>query len=54
MVVTDRLVPITGVTPINERIVRLRITHILGVISLVYVYAPTGVNEFSVTEEFYA
>ena len=33
---------------------RLRISHTLGVISLVSVYAPTGVSEFSVKEAFYA
>ena len=49
--VADRMVPIiTEVTPVNERIMRLRITHILGVIPLVSVYAPTGLNEFSVKE----
>ena len=32
---------------------RLRITHTLGVISLVSVYAPTGVSEFSVKRAFY-
>ena len=53
--VADRLVPmITEVTPVNERIMRLRISHTLGVISLVSVYAPTGVSEFSVKEAFYA
>ena len=57
MAVGDRLVPmITEVTPVNERILRLRISHtpILGVIYLVSVYAPTGVSEFSVKEAFYA
>ena len=50
-----RLVPmITEVTPVNERIMRLRNSHTLGVISLVSVYAPTGVSEFSVEEAFYA
>ena len=45
--VADRLVPmITEVTAVNERIMRLRISHTLGVISLVSVYAPTGVSEF--------
>ena len=55
MAVAYRLVPmITKVTPVNERITRLRITHTLGVISLVSVYTPTGVSEFSVKEAFYA
>ena len=55
MAVADRQVPmITEDTPVNERIMRLRITHTLGVIFLVSVYAPTGVSEFSVKEAFYA
>ena len=33
---------------------RLRFTHTLVVISLVSVYAPIGVREFSVKEAFYA
>ena len=45
---------ITKVTPVNERILRLRISHILGMISLVPVYALAGVSEFSVKEAFYA
>ena len=45
---------ITEVTPVNERILRLRISHILGVIFLVSLYAPTGVIELSVTEAYYA
>ena len=32
----------------------LRITHTLGIISLISVYAPTVVSEFSVKEAFYA
>ena len=52
--VADRLVPmITDVTPANERTMRLRITHLLGVISLISVYAPTGVSEFPVEEAFH-
>ena len=54
VVVADRLVPIiTEVTPVNERIMRLRITNILGVISLVSVYAPIGMSEFSVKGALY-
>ena len=53
--VADRLVSmITAVTPVNERIMRLRISHTLGVISLVSLYALTGVSEFSVKEAYYA
>ena len=41
--VADRLVPmITEVTPVNERIMRLRITHTLGVISRASVYGTVG------------
>ena len=51
LAVAERLVPVvTEVTFFNERIIRLRNTHTLGVISLVTVYAPTGVSEFSVRE----
>ena len=54
MTVANRLVPmITDVTSAHERIMRLRITHTLGVISLVSVYPPTGVSEFSGKEAFY-
>ena len=53
--VADRLVPmITEATPVNERIIKLRISHTLGVISQDSVYAPNGVSEFSVKEAFYA
>ena len=42
--VADRLASmITEVTPVNERIMRLRIFHTQNVISLVSVYAPTRV-----------
>ena len=55
MAVADRLVPmVTEVTPINERIMRLRISHYAGVISLVSVYAPTKVSEFFMKKAFYA
>ena len=40
--VADRLGPVvTEVTPVNERIVRLRTSHTLCVVYLVSVYAPT-------------
>ena len=54
--VADPLVPmITEVTPVNERMsTRLRISHTLGVISVVFLYAPTWVSEFYVEEAFYA
>ena len=53
MAAADRLVPmITDVAHVNERIMKLRITHTLGVISLVSVSHQTGVDEFSVKEAF--
>ena len=55
MTVADRLVPmITEVTPVNESMIRLRISHSLSFISLVSLYGPTGVSEISVKEPFYA
>ena len=42
------------VTPVNERIMRLRIRHSLGVISLVSVYAPTEASDLTVKDAFYA
>ena len=51
----ERLVlMITEVTPFNTRIMRMRITHTLGVIPLVFVYSPTGVSVFSMKKAFYA
>ena len=51
----NELVPmITKVTPVNEGIMRLRIPQTPGVISVVSVYAPTGVSEFPVEKTFYA
>ena len=45
---------VTEVTPVNDRIMRLRIFHTPGVISLISLYAATEVNEFSVKEAFYS
>ena len=46
--VSNKLTPmIIEVTPVNERIRRLRIRHSLGVISLVCVYAPTEVSDLT-------
>ena len=43
--------PITiEVTPVNEHILRLRIHHSLGVISLVTVYAPTEESDLTVDD----
>ena len=55
MTVADQLVPmIIEVTGVNARIMRLKITYTLSVISLVFLYAPTRISEFSVKEAFYA
>ena len=40
--------------PVNERMMRLRVKHSLGVISVVSVYAPTGVSSPSDKDTFYA
>ena len=45
---------IIEVTPVNKRIMRLRICHSLGVISLVSVYAPTEASNLSMKDAFYA
>ena len=53
--VSNKLTPmIIEVTPVNERIMRLRIRHSLGVISLVSVYAPTEASDLTVKDAFYA
>ena len=53
--VSDRLISqVKEVTPVSERIMRLRLAHSLGVMSIVAVYAPTGVSELSAKEAFYA
>ena len=52
---SNKLTPmIIEVTPVNERIMRLRILHSLGVISLVSVYALTEVSDLTVKDAFYA
>ena len=45
---------IMQVTPVNERLLRLRIKHSLGVFSLVIVYAPTEMANHDAKETFYA
>ena len=53
--VSNKLTPmITEVTPVNERIMRRRIRHSLGVISLVSVYAPTEASDLTVKDAFVA
>ncbi len=44
---------VVGVTPVNERILMVRIRHSLGVISVLSVYAPTDVSDPSVSDGFY-
>ena len=51
--VSNKLAPmIIEVTLVNERIMRPRISHSLGVISLVSVYAPTEASDFIVKDTF--
>ena len=45
---------VTEVILVNERIMRLRISHTLDSISLISMYYPTEVSEFSVKEAFNA
>ena len=45
---------IIDVRTVNERIMRRRIRHSLGVISLVSVYAPTEASDLTVKDAFYA
>ena len=52
---SNKLTPmIIEVTPVNERIMRIRIRHSLGVISLVSVYAPTEASDLTVKDAFHA
>ena len=52
--VANWLVPmIMQVTPVDERMMRLRIKHSLGAISLVVVYAPTEMANRDTKEAFY-
>ena len=52
---SDKLTPmIIEVTPVNERTLRRRIHHSLGVISLVSVYAPTEASDLNVKNAFSA
>ena len=51
--VSNMLIPmIIEVTPVNERIMRQRIRHSLGVVSLVSVYAPTEESDLTVKDAF--
>ena len=52
---SNKLTPmIIEVTPDKERIMRLRIRHSLGVVSLVCVYAPTEASDLTVKDAFCA
>ena len=52
---SNKLTPmIIEVTSVNERILRQRIRHSLGVVSLVSVYAPTEASDLTVKDAFYA
>ena len=49
--VSNKLTPmIIEVTPVNERIMRRRIHHSLGVISLISVYASTESSDLTVKD----
>ena len=53
--VSNKLTPIIiVVTPVNEQMMRRRIRHSLGVISLVSVYALTEASDLTVKDAFYA
>ena len=53
--VSNKLTPmVIEVTPVKEHIMRLRIHHSFGVVSLVSVFAPTEASDVTVKEEFYA
>ena len=45
---------IIEVKPVNERIMRRRICHSLGIISLVSIYAPMEASDLTVKDAFYA
>ena len=53
--VSNKQIPmIIEVIPVNERMMRLRIHHSLGVVSLVSVYAPNEASDLATKEIFYA
>ena len=53
--VSNKLTPIIiEVTPVTECIMRRRIRHSLGVVSLVSVYAPTEASDLTVNDTLYA
>ena len=53
--VSNKLIPMgIEVTLVNERFLRRRIRHSLGVVSLVYIFAPNEVSDLPVKDAFYA
>ena len=53
--VSNKLTPmIIEVTPVTEHIMRLRIRHSLGVVSLLSVYSPTEASDLTEKDAFYA
>ncbi|KAG0717729.1 Craniofacial development protein 2 [Chionoecetes opilio] len=53
--ISSKLQPsVVEVTPVDERIMRVRMKHTLGFMSLVAVYAPTEVRKTEEKEMFYA
>ena len=53
--ISSKLWPfVVEVTPVDERIMRVRLKHTLGFMSLVAVYAPTEVYKIEEKEMFYA
>ena len=53
--ISSRLQPsVVEVTPVDERILRMRLKHTMGFMSLIAVYAPTEVCEIEEKEMFYA
>ena len=52
---SNKLTPmIIELTPVNERSIRRRIHHSLGIISLVAVYSLTEASDLTVKDAFYA
>ena len=53
--ISSRLQPlVVEVTPVDERIMRVRLKHTMGFMSLIAVYAPTEMCEMEEKELFYA
>ena len=53
--VSNKLIPMAiEVTLVNEHIMKLRIRHCLGVVSLDSVYAPNEASDLTMKDTFYA